>query len=172
MSKGFEIKNKVLDLTQLLFQSNSCKIKGGKVGFTNGCFDILHRGHISYLEEAKKQCDLLIVGINSDTSIKQLNKGDNRPINNENDRAFVLAGMGFIDFTIIFSDSTPIKLIEAIKPDLLFKGGDYDVNEKNPSNSKYIVGSDLVNSYEGKVITIPFVEGYSTTSILEKSTNH
>jgi len=165
------MENKILPLTQLLFQSNSTKIKGFTVGFTNGCFDILHKGHVAYLEEAKKHCTCLIVGVNADESVKSLNKGDNRPVNNENDRAFVLAGLGAVDFVIVFNESTPKNLIDQIKPDFLFKGGDYDVNETDPSKKTFIVGSDTVKKYGGKVMTIPFVEGYSTTAILEKTSN-
>jgi D-glycero-beta-D-manno-heptose 1-phosphate adenylyltransferase len=172
MSSGFSIKNKIFTADRLLYQANSRKITGLKVGFTNGCFDILHKGHVTYLEEAKRHCDLLIVGVNSDASVKQLNKGNNRPVNDENARAFVLAALVSVDCVTIFNDPTPLSLIEKIKPDFLFKGGDYDANEKDPKNKKYIVGSDIVKANGGKVITIPLVEGYSTTSILEKSANH
>lgn len=165
------MESKILSPEQTLFQANSTKIKGFTVGFTNGCFDILHKGHVAYLEEAKKHCACLIVGVNSDESVKSLNKGDNRPVNNEKDRAFVLAGLGAVDFVVIFNDSTPKSLIELIKPDFIFKGGDYDVNETDPSKKTYIIGSETVKKYGGKVMTIPFVEGYSTTSILEKTSN-
>lgn len=172
MSSGFSIKNKIHTLDQLLYQANSKKIMGLTVGFTNGCFDILHKGHVTYLEEAKKHCDLLVVGVNSDASVKQLNKADNRPVNNENSRAFVLAALVFVDCVTVFNESTPLALIEQLKPDFLFKGGDYDANEKDQTHKKYIVGSDFVKANGGKVMTIPLVEGYSTTSILEKSANH
>lgn len=172
MSSGFNIENKILPIEEILYQVNSAKIKGLKVGFTNGCFDILHKGHVAYLQEAKDMCSLLIVAINSDESVKQLNKGINRPINKENDRAFVLAGLLAVDYVTIFSDTTPLSIIKNIKPDFLFKGGDYNVNEKNVDSKSYIVGSDVVKAYGGKVITIPLVEGYSTTSILEKNPNN
>lgn len=171
MSKGFNIADKIISIEEILYRTNAAKLKGFRVGFTNGCFDILHKGHVSYLENAKKHCTLLVVAVNSNESIKHLNKGDNRPINNENDRAFVIAGLLSVDFVIVFNDATPLSLIEKIKPDFLFKGGDYDANENDKTNKKYIVGSDIVRANGGKVITIPFVEGYSTTSILEKTSN-
>jgi rfaE bifunctional protein nucleotidyltransferase chain/domain len=169
MSVNTIIQNKIFQLDQLIYQVNSSKIKGYTVGFTNGCFDILHKGHVTYLAEAKNNCTLLIVGVNADESVKRLNKGINRPVNDENSRAYVLAGLVFVDAVTIFKEDTPLDLIKLIKPDFLFKGGDYDENEINPKSKKYIVGSDVVKAYGGKVITIPFVEGYSTTSILEKS---
>lgn len=167
MENNYSYQSKIVSEKELLFHVHSWKAKGFSVGFTNGCFDILHKGHISYLEEAKKHCTKLIVAINSDESVKTL-KGPNRPVNNENDRAYVLSGLLAIDFITVFNAPTPLDLIKVILPDYLFKGGDYDANETNPTNPKYIVGSDLVKTNGGKVISIPFIEGYSTTGTIAK----
>ena len=127
------------------------------VVFTNGCFDVLHRGHVTYLAAARDLGDCLVVGLNSDASVKRL-KGENRPINNENDRALVLAALSFIDYIILFEEDTPKNLIEQVKPDILVKGGDYKIED--------IVGADFVQKNGGKVLTIPFVDGYSSTKII------
>ena len=133
---------------------------GFNIGFTNGCFDILHRGHIKYLDEARKSSDFLFIGLNDDSSVKKL-KGKDRPINNVKDRIEMLRRATFDDaFIIKFNESTPLKLIKKIKPDILIKGGDYKINE--------IVGSDFVKKYNGKVKTIPFVKGCSSSNIIEK----
>ena len=125
--------------------------------FTNGCFDILHIGHIRYLKEAKAKGDILVLGLNSDASVKRL-KGNDRPINNQKDRMDMLAEMEFIDYIVIFEDDTPLDLIKKVKPDILVKGGDY-----TPEN---IVGADFVKGRGGRVEVIPFVEGKSTTNII------
>lgn len=125
--------------------------------FTNGCFDILHIGHIRYLKEAKAKGDILVLGLNSDASVKRL-KGNDRPINNQKDRMDMLAEMEFIDYIVIFEDDTPLELIKKVKPDILVKGGDY-----TPEN---IVGADFVKGRGGRVEVIPFVEGKSTTNII------
>ena len=144
-------------------------LKNEKVVFTNGCFDILHLGHITYLAEAASLGNRLIVGINSDRSVKALNKAPNRPINNEQARAQIIAALGFVDLVIIFDDETPLQLIRTLEPDVLVKGGDYDANEMNSSSKKYIVGSDIVRQKGGSVVTINLVDGYSTTAIITKS---
>ena len=146
-------------------------LKNEKVVFTNGCFDILHLGHITYLAEAASLGNRLIVGINSDRSVKALNKAPNRPINIEQARAQIIAALGFVDLVIIFDDETPLELIHTLETDVLVKGGDYDANEMNSSSKKYIVGSDIVRKKGGSVVTINLVEGYSTTAIIEKSKN-
>ena len=133
--------------------------KSYKLVFTNGCFDIIHKGHISYLNEAKKLGDFLVIGLNSDASVKIL-KGNSRPINNQEDRAYILDNLKPVDAVIIFNEDTPYKLIKEIKPDFLVKGGDW--KEEN------IVGSDIVKEYGGKVICLSFLKNYSTTTILEK----
>jgi rfaE bifunctional protein nucleotidyltransferase chain/domain len=132
---------------------------GRKVVFTNGCFDILHVGHVRYLKEARAQGDLLVLGLNTDRSVKVL-KGPNRPLQNENARAEILAALECVDFVTLFDEDTPLKLIEQVRPDVLVKGGDYKVET--------IVGADLVQSYGGKVKPLSFVDGVSSTSIIEK----
>lgn len=131
--------------------------QGSKVVFTNGCFDILHRGHVEYLAKAADMGDVLVVGLNTDASVKRL-KGEERPINNQDARALVLASLGFVDAVVLFDEDTPYELIKTIRPDVLVKGADYKPEE--------IVGYDIVTSYGGKVETVPLVEGYSTTSII------
>ncbi|MBK7255740.1 MAG: D-glycero-beta-D-manno-heptose 1-phosphate adenylyltransferase [Ignavibacteria bacterium] len=135
------------------------RIENRKVVFTNGCFDIIHKGHVTYLNEAKSLGDHLIVGINSDDSVKRL-KGKDRPVNNEYDRAFVLDNLKSVDDVLIFNEDTPYDIIKEIIPDLLVKGGDWKEED--------IVGSDIVKKNGGKVISLQFVNNYSTTNILEK----
>jgi len=135
------------------------KFQGKKVVFTNGCFDILHVGHLRYLTEAKKQGDTLIVGINSDVSVRAL-KGVGRPINNEMDRAELISGLKCVDFTVIFDELTPIETIDELKPSIHVKGGDYE-KESLPETA-------TVEKYGGKVMILPFVEGKSTTKIVDK----
>ncbi len=131
-----------------------------KIVFTNGCFDLLHIGHVRYLEEAKKLGDILIVGINTDASVQKL-KGPTRPIQNENDRAEILAALKSVDHTVLFGEETPLNLIQQIIPQVLVKGGDWKIEQ--------IVGSDFVLSRGGKVLSLQFVDGRSTTKIIEKS---
>lgn len=130
-----------------------------KIVFTNGCFDILHRGHIEYLEESKSLGDYLIVGINSDSSVKKL-KGESRPINNEDDRKFMLEALMCVDEVIIFEEDTPLELIKEIRPDVLTKGGDY-------SDPRKIVGYDIANA----TYILPYKDGYSTTNMIERIHN-
>lgn len=130
-----------------------------KIVFTNGCFDILHLGHIDYLSKSKELGDILIVALNSDQSIKNI-KGTQRPINNQYMRSMILASLFFVDIVIIFNEDTPEKLIKIIKPDILVKGGDYNIDT--------IVGGDIVKSYGGEIKIINYVEGYSTTNIINK----
>lgn len=132
---------------------------GKKVVFTNGCFDVLHRGHLTYLREAAELGDILIVGLNSDASVKRL-KGENRPLNNEQDRALALASLLFVDAVVIFDEDTPENLIKRIKPHVLVKGGDYNENT--------IAGASFVKAAGGEVKVIPFIEGYSTTNFIEQ----
>ncbi|MDQ3022232.1 MAG: D-glycero-beta-D-manno-heptose 1-phosphate adenylyltransferase [Bacteroidota bacterium] len=130
-----------------------------KIVFTNGCFDILHKGHISYLNEAKSMGDVLIVGVNSDSSVRKL-KGEGRPVNNENDRAFLLDNLRSVDYAIIFDEDTPYNLIKEILPEYLVKGGDWKEDD--------IIGSDIVKENGGKVVSLNFLENYSTTNILNQ----
>lgn len=160
------INNKIITKTAL--SSYLKKIENQKIVFTNGCFDILHRGHIEYLAKAADLGDKFIVGINSDTSVKQLNKGSARPLQDEQSRATIVAALTFVDAVIVFDEPTPFELINTIKPAVLVKGGDYDVVVADTSNKKYIVGSDVVKTNNGKVVVIPFLEGYSTTNIENK----
>jgi rfaE bifunctional protein nucleotidyltransferase chain/domain len=135
------------------------KIKSSNLVFTNGCFDLLHPGHLQYLSKAKNLGGLLVVGLNSDDSIKRI-KGLNRPINNFEFRAKMLAYFSFVDFIVEFDDETPINLIKQIRPNILVKGADYKNQE--------VVGSDVVLSYGGKVVLLEFLEGYSSSSIIDK----
>lgn len=138
------------------------KVKGKKLVFTNGCFDILHRGHVSYLNSAREQGDFLIVGLNSDASVKRL-KGEKRPINDEDDRKFVLENLKAVDFVEIFEEDTPLELIKAVCPNVLVKGGDWRPDQ--------IVGSDFVMENGGEVKSLMFIDGKSTTGTIEKILN-
>ncbi|CAN5401815.1 D-glycero-beta-D-manno-heptose 1-phosphate adenylyltransferase [soil metagenome] len=137
----------------------AAKAENKKIVFTNGCFDIIHRGHIAYLTEAKLLGNFLIVGVNSDESVKKL-KGPQRPVNNENDRAFVMNSLKPVDAVVIFNEDTPFEIIKEIKPDILVKGGDWKVED--------IVGSDIVLANGGEVKSLKFIKDYSTTALLEK----
>ena len=139
-----------------------------KVVFTNGCFDILHLGHVDYLAKAADHGDFFVVGLNSDASVKLLNKGANRPLQDQHSRAMVIAALGFVDAVIIFDEENPKSLIEFVRPDVLVKGADYDAQEKDTKSKKFIVGSDVVRKNGGEVATIEFVEGYSTSAIEKK----
>lgn len=135
------------------------RAKGLRVGFTNGCFDILHKGHVAYLAQARAWCDRLVVGLNSDESVRAL-KGEGRPVNDLESRALVLAGLGGVDLVVPFEEATPVKLIEAARPDVLIKGADYSEDQ--------VVGGDLVKSWGGEVKLAPIVEGYSTTAAIAR----
>jgi D-beta-D-heptose 7-phosphate kinase/D-beta-D-heptose 1-phosphate adenosyltransferase len=143
-------------LTRILAGKRS---KGQRVVFTNGCFDILHPGHVSYLEKASRMGDILVIGLNSDRSVREI-KGNGRPVNSGRDRAYVLSALSFIDHIVIFDDATPERLIKKLKPDVLVKGGDWKIRD--------IVGADFVKSRGGAVKRIPFMKGYSTTSLIKK----
>ena len=135
------------------------KDKNKRIVFTNGCFDIIHRGHIEYLEKAKSYGDILVVGINSDESVKKI-KGRERPINRDIDRAYVVLNLKPVDFVCIFSEETPYELIKKIQPDILVKGGDYSVDN--------VVGRDVVEKNGGKVVIVDYLKNYSTTEIIRK----
>ncbi|MBR3551540.1 MAG: D-glycero-beta-D-manno-heptose 1-phosphate adenylyltransferase [Bacteroidales bacterium] len=141
------------------FERNDFKQDGHKIVFTNGCFDVLHYGHVHYLLQAKELGDILVIGLNSDNSVRRL-KGPTRPINGENERAFVLAALACVDYVTLFEEDTPEELIKVVRPDVLVKGGDYTLDN--------IVGADFVMQNGGTVTTIPFVEGFSSTRIIEK----
>jgi rfaE bifunctional protein nucleotidyltransferase chain/domain len=135
------------------------RFASGRIVFTNGCFDILHEGHLRYLSDARSLGDYLILGLNSDTSVSRL-KGPRRPVNGQQSRALLLAGLMPVDGVVIFDEDTPLRLIERIRPDVLVKGGDWPVDQ--------IVGAEVVLSYGGSVQSLPFHQGFSTTSVVER----
>lgn len=139
-----------------------------RIVFTNGCFDILHKGHVEYLNAAADFGDMLIVGINSDDSVRRQNKGPDRPVNAFDARSVVLASLACISYVVEFNEDTPIDLIRRIQPDVLVKGGDYDPQETDPDSKKYIVGREVVLARNGEVKIINLVDGFSTTSIIQK----
>ena len=150
---------KVLKIDALVEEIRNLKETGKKIVSTNGCFDILHVGHVRYLQKSASFGDILIVCLNSDRSVKAL-KGDSRPLNNENDRAEVLAALGFVDYVVIFDEDTPVNYLAQIKPDVHTKGGDYDVNT--------LPEAKVIMDNGGKLEFINFVEGKSTTNIINK----
>lgn len=168
MSRLEFLNAKIVDPQQALLLINSWKMKNDRIVFTNGCFDILHKGHVVYLAKAAQLGNRLVVAVNSDESVKALQKGPERPINSENARATVLAALGFVDLVVIFNADTPLELIRLFQPDVLAKGADYDPEETDPSGKKYIVGSDLVRQNGGQVKTVDLEDGFSTTSIVNK----
>ncbi len=149
--------DKIITREQVSQIVSQLKREGRKVAFTNGCFDLLHIGHLELLENARKLGDILIVGLNSDDSVRRL-KGPQRPINTQLDRARILAALEVVDYVVIFNEDTPLELIQTIKPDFLIKGGDYRPDA--------IVGSEFVESYGGKVIVFPLVHGKSTSDLI------
>ncbi len=155
------VQSKIVDREQLDRILNIWKFKGNRLVFTNGCFDILHLGHVDYLSKASDLGTKLMVGVNSDDSVKRLNKGSNRPLQTEKSRATIIASLHFVDLVVVFDEDTPYELISSVKPDVLVKGSDYKVED--------IVGSDLVLNNGGEVKTIDFLEGHSTTSIVNKA---
>jgi D-beta-D-heptose 7-phosphate kinase/D-beta-D-heptose 1-phosphate adenosyltransferase len=151
--------NKILDRNTLKNKLEALRKEGKKIAFTNGCFDILHVGHVRYLREAKKIGDILVLALNSDSSVRAI-KGEERPLVCEEERAEVLAALEFIDFVTIFPELTPLELINYLKPDILIKGGDWPEDK--------VVGREEVKKWGGRVAIIPEVEGKSTTNIVEK----
>jgi rfaE bifunctional protein nucleotidyltransferase chain/domain len=160
MEKLKTLKSKIFTLEQLQKQLAIWRFKGKKIVFSNGCFDILHLGHIEYLAKARDLGHILIVGLNSDESVHRL-KGSHRPVNKEFARELTLAALSFVDAVVVFTEDTPYNLIEMVQPDVLVKGKDYEEKE--------IVGSDIVKARGGEVITIDLVKGYSTTHTIEKT---
>ena len=134
--------------------------RSGTVVFTNGVFDLLHPGHIDVLTDARAQGDVLVVGVNSDASVRRLGKGPERPVRSEVERAYVLAGLAAVDAVVIFDEDTPLELVTALRPDVIVKGGDYAPDA--------VVGADLVRSRGGRVVIIPLTPGQSTTSIIQR----
>jgi rfaE bifunctional protein nucleotidyltransferase chain/domain len=153
----FELKIK--SKTALIKIVAALRKSGKRVVFTNGCFDILHYGHAKYLETAKAKGDFLVVGVNSDSSVRKL-KGNSRPVISQNFRARMISALEAVDFVVIFSEATPLKIIQALKPDVLVKGGDWKEED--------IVGADFVKQLGGRVYSIKFIKGFSTTDIIKK----
>ena len=153
------IKDKIKTLPVLKRIITGLKKRQKKIVFTNGCFDIIHLGHVTYLEKAKKSGDILIVGLNSDASVRQL-KGDSRPLIPQNERAALLAALESVDYVVIFNEDNPYKLISRVDPDILVKGGDWGSNR--------IIGADFVKSHGGKVKRINYLKGYSVTKLIKK----
>ena len=154
------IKSKILnDKAQIDRQIAVWKFLNHKIVFTNGCFDILHRGHIDYLAKAADEGDILVVGLNTDNSVRKI-KGDNRPVNDEETRALILGALGFVDAVILFDEETPYELINSVQPDVLIKGSDYKEED--------IVGYDIVTASGGEIKTIELLEGFSTTGLIDR----
>lgn len=159
MKKLDLVESKIYTWEHLQRQLAIWRYKAKKIVFTNGCFDILHLGHIEYLSKARDLGGILIVGLNSDDSVRRL-KGAHRPVNNEFARAVTLAALSFVDAVVLFGEDTPHNLIELVQPDILVKGKDYE--------GKHIVGADIVKAKGGEVITLELVKGYSTTHTIER----
>ena len=151
-----QINHKIVSAEKATDIISNWRNKDGKVVFTNGCFDLLHLGHIEYLAKAASLGDFLVIGLNADASVRRL-KGSSRPINDEKSRAFVLASLGFVSLIVLFSEDTPYELIKILQPDVLIKGADYQPEQ--------IVGYDIVKARGGEVLTIEFIPGYSTSAI-------
>ena len=163
MNKALEkINDKIFGLEFLIKNLDQWRNENKKIVFTNGCFDLIHLGHIDVLARSSDLGDILIIGVNSDSSIQKL-KGENRPIIEENSRVKQLAALEFVDAVVLFDEDTPQKLIEKIKPDVITKGGDY--------KAENVVGNEVVTQKNGQVVIIPLTQGYSTTSILKKIKN-
>lgn len=156
------VSGKLKSLEEIKAIVVDARTNGKKVAFTNGCFDLLHRGHVHVLRAARACADLLIVGINSDQSVKQI-KGPKRPVLPESDRCELLGAMEMVDFVILFNEPDPYNLISAIRPDVLVKGGDW--------NTEKIIGADMVEEAGGRVVVVPYIKGFSTTEIIERIKN-
>lgn len=159
MNKLEIIQSRIIDIDHIGPLLAYWQFKNQKIVFTNGCFDILHRGHVEYLARAASQGDVLVVGLNSDHSVRRI-KGTTRPVQDEYARAMLLASLSFVSAVIFFDEDTPYNLIKRVQPDVLVKGSDYKADE--------IVGYDIVKAKGGEVVTIDFIDGYSTSSIIEK----
>ena len=154
------LNNKILSKEAVIKRINIWRMFNKKIVFTNGCFDVLHQGHVDYLCQAKDLGNVLIVGLNTDNSVKRLNKSPERPINKEQSRALVLASLVLVDAVVLFDEDNPYELIKAIQPDVLVKGADYKAED--------IVGYDIVKARGGEVATIKLTEGFSTTELIKK----
>lgn len=152
--------SRIMDLVEVQRMAHVWRLKSDRIVFTNGVFDILHNGHCTYLEQAAAHGHRLIVGLNSDAGVRRLGKGEDRPLNTQEDRAQVLTALRCVDAVVIFDQDTPLELIQAIGPDVLVKGGDWTVDK--------IVGGEYVKNYGGEVLSLPLVEGRSTTALVER----
>ena len=150
----------VLSLAELARRLKRLRRRGKRIAFTNGCFDLLHAGHLDYLEKVKSRADILVVALNSDRSVRRLKKGPGRPLVPERERARLVAALKPVDFAVIFSEPTPLKVIQALQPDLLAKGGDW--------KKETIVGREVVERRGGKVVVIPYLKGHSTTGLVKR----
>ena len=168
MSRIDYINAKIVSIDTASRIIETWKLKNDQVVFTNGCFDILHKGHVTYLVKAADLGNRLIIALNTDASVKAQNKSPERPINNEDARLHVIASLGFVDLVVLFDEKTPENIIKKLNPSILVKGADYDENETDSTSKKYIVGSDFVKSNGGIVKTIALEDGYSTTNIISK----
>lgn len=168
MTRLEQLTHKITSLETMRTRVESWKNAGEKVVFTNGCFDILHQGHVTYLAKAADFGTKLVIAINSDSSVKRQNKGPERPINPEGARALLLSALEFVDGVIFFDDDTPENTIQALNPSVLVKGADYDATETDPTKKTYIVGRDSVLAHGGEVKTVELVAGFSTTNIVNK----
>lgn len=162
------LQNKIVSLEEAMRRIRTWKYAGLKVTFTNGCFDILHKGHVTYLTQAADLANRVVVGLNSDESVKRQGKSENRPINDQDARALVLAGLSVVDLVVVFNDDTPYELIKALQPDIVVKGSDYNDQERDKTAKMYIVGADIMDAKGGEVVALPLVEGFSTTTIINK----
>lgn len=163
MNKLDIIKNKIISKKENAYNTlQTWRFKDEKIVFTNGCFDIVHRGHLEYLASASSMGTKMIIGLNTDASVQKL-KGPDRPINDEYSRALLLASLGFVDLIVFFDEQTPYELIQFVQPDILVKGSDYKAEE--------IVGYDIVKAKGGKIRTLDFIEGFSSTGIIKKIKN-
>jgi D-glycero-beta-D-manno-heptose 1-phosphate adenylyltransferase len=151
---------RIMDRAALVRMVNVWRLKSDRIVFTNGCFDILHRGHVEYLQEAAALGDRLVIGVNSDRSVQRLGKGLDRPINDQDSRALVLAALRCVDAIVIFDEDTPLDLITAVQPDVLVKGGDWKPEQ--------IVGADVVKARGGEVRSLKLVDGFSTTRLIDR----
>ena len=155
-----QIRSKIKTLDEIIAASENWQSQNKRIVFTNGCFDIVHLGHIDYLSRAADLADILVIGVNTDASVSRI-KGENRPLQDELSRSTLLASFQFVEAVVLFDDDTPYELIKAIQPDVLVKGSDYKEAD--------IVGADIVGDKGGKIVTIDFLDGYSTSSIIEKA---
>ena len=168
MSKIDFLRSRIVTLEEAQRKIGIWRMKEETIDFTNGCFDILHKGHVTYLAKAADLGNRLVVGINSDASVRNQGKGEERPINPEDARQTLLASLTFVDLVILFEGDTPEALIQTLIPDILVKGADYDPSERDKNAKKYIVGSDIVRAHGGQVAVIDLEEGFSTTGIIKK----